>query len=198
MDMALLEIKIVGCPVLRQRAEPVGVVTDEVRTLVKDMFETMYAAEGIGLAAPQVGVGLRVVVLDVRPRDATAEPTVLINPNQLQSDEEVLGEEGCLSLPGIVGEVKRPSTVLLEALGVDGARFEVELKGIAARAALHEMDHLDGVLLTDHLGTIKRNLLRKQLRVLRREGKHQRPGRTQATELPADAGLPAGVGRKAS
>jgi peptide deformylase len=192
--MAILEIKVVGCPVLRRRAEPVEAVTDEVRTLVKDMFETMYAAEGIGLAAPQVGVGLRVVVLDVRPRDATAEPTVLINPTQLQADEEVLGEEGCLSLPGIVGEVKRPSTVLLESLGVDGARFQLELTGIAARAALHEMDHLDGVLLTDHLGTIKRNLLRKQLRVLRREGKRQSSERKRAVELPVDADLRAGVG----
>ena len=196
--MAIRKIRIWPDPALNEVAAPIESVDDDVRTLVADMFETMYAAEGIGLAAPQVGVGLRIVVLDVRPRDATAEPTVLINPNLFQSDEEVLGEEGCLSLPGIVGEVKRLSTVRLETLGVDGARFEAELTGIAARAALHEMDHLDGVLLTDHLGAIKRNLLRKQLRVLRREGKRQQPGRTHAIELPADAGLAAGVGQKVS
>lgn len=174
--MALLEIKKFGCPTLRRKARPVEAVTDEIRTLVDDMFETMYEAEGIGLAAPQVGVSLRVVVLDVSPTDPDAEPAVLINPELSQGEGEVEGEEGCLSLPGVVGDVTRRAQVRVNALDRNGNVVREEMTDISARAVQHEVDHLNGVLVTDHFSAIKRNLLRSQLVALKREGSRQRRG----------------------
>lgn len=174
--MALLEIKKFGCPTLRRKARPVEAVTDEIRTLVDDMFETMYEAEGIGLAAPQVGVSLRVVVLDVSPTDPDAEPAVLINPELSQCEGEVEGEEGCLSLPGVVGDVTRRAQVRVNALDRNGNVVREEMTDISARAVQHEVDHLNGVLVTDHFSAIKRNLLRSQLVALKREGSRQRRG----------------------
>ena len=174
--MALLEIKKFGCPVLRKKGTPVEGLTDEMRCLIEDMFETMYAEEGIGLAAPQVGVTSRLVVLDVGPHDPSQEPMVLINPKVVWSAGEFVGEEGCLSLPGIAGDVKRPEKVRVSALNREGGAFEVEGDGIMAKVLQHEIDHLDGVLVIDHFSTIRRNLLRGQLRRLQREGKRQTPG----------------------
>lgn len=180
--MALLEIKVLGCPILRKRALPVEVIAEEAQRLIDDMFDTMYAAEGIGLAAPQVGVGQRLFVLDVGPRDASAEPMALINPEVLWSAGEVVEEEGCLSLPEVVGEVARAAHVRVGALDREGTPFEVEMSGIGARAAQHEIDHLNGVLVIDRFSTIKRNLLRGQLRRLKRQGKRQAPGLTYAAD----------------
>ena len=176
--MALLEVKKLGCPVLRKKCQPVAQVTDEVRQLVDDMFETMYAEEGIGLAAPQVGVCQRLLVLDVGPHDPLAEALAFINPQILGSDGEFVGEEGCLSLPGIAGDVKRPEQVRVAALGRDGTAFEMDLAGMAAKVLQHEVDHLDGVLVIDHFSAIRRNLLRGQLKRLVREGKRQAQGLT--------------------
>ncbi|MCZ6634658.1 MAG: peptide deformylase [bacterium] len=173
--MVVLEIKKFGCPVLRKKGAPVEVVTDETRKLIDEMFETMYAEEGIGLAAPQVGVSWRLVVLDVGPHDLSVKPMVLINPDVIWTAGEFVGEEGCLSLPGIAGDVKRPAQVRVSALDRDGSAFEVALDGIAAKAVQHEIDHLNGVLVVDHFSTIRRNLLRGQLRRLQREGKRQDP-----------------------
>lgn len=182
--MAFLEIKKLGCPVLRKKARPVDGVTDEVRRLVDDMFDTMYAASGIGLAAPQVGVSQRVVVMDVRGRDPSVEPVALINPEQVWSAGEEVGEEGCLSLPGILGDVKRSARIRVTGLSPDGERLEMELDGILARVAQHEMDHLGGILVIDRFGAVKRNLLRGQLRRLKREGERQTP---HSTYVPEDA-----------
>ncbi len=178
----MLEIKMLGCSILRKRAHPIEAATEADRRLIDDMFDTMYAAEGIGLAAPQVGVGKRVVVLDVGPQDPLAEPMALINPEVVWSSGEVVGEEGCLSLPEIVGEVKRATQVRVDALDREGRPFEVEMGGIAARAVQHEIDHLDGILVIDHFSTIKRNLMRGQLRRLKREGEHQAPGLTYGVD----------------
>ena len=177
--MAFLEIKKFGCPILRRKARPVEAITREVRILVDDMFETMYAAEGIGLAAPQVGVNLRVVVLDVSPGDPECEPTVLINPELSEEEGEVVGEEGCLSIPGIVGDVSRRATVRVDALDRDGNEFSGMMTDIAARAVQHEVDHLNGILVTDHFSAIKRNLLRSQLVALKRQGSRQKQGLTR-------------------
>ena len=174
--MALLEIKKFGCPTLRKKATPIRDITDEVRQLVEDMFDTMYEAEGVGLAAQQVGYTGRLLVLDVRPRDPMSEPLVFINPEILWTEGECAGEEGCLSLPEIVGDVKRPAQVRVHALDDKGQEFEMTLEGIAAKALQHEIDHLNGILILTHFNAIKRNLLRGQLRKLQREGKKQAPG----------------------
>ena len=176
--MALLEIKKFGCPTLRKKAAPIRDLTDDVRQLVEDMFETMYEAEGVGLAAQQVGFTGRLLVMDVRPRDPMSGPLVFINPEILWTEGECIGEEGCLSLPEIVGDVKRPAQVQVRARNEKGSVFEMTLNGIAAKALQHEIDHLDGVLILEHFNAIKRNLLRGQLRKLQREGKKQAPGLT--------------------
>lgn len=181
-EMSLLEIKTFGCPVLRQKASSVEEVTDDIRSLVQDMFETMYAAEGIGLAAPQVGMSIRLLIMDVSPSDPEATPTVLINPEIVSADGEITGEEGCLSLPGVSGEVKRHANIAVRALDENGCSVEYELSEIHSRVAQHEVDHLDGTLVTDHFSTIKRNLLRGQLRKLKREGVRQTPGLMYTTE----------------
>ena len=176
--MALLEIKKFGCSTLRKKAAPIRDLTDDVRQLVEDMFETMYEAEGVGLAAQQVGFTGRLLVMDVRPREPMSEPLVFINPEILWTEGECIGEEGCLSLPEIVGDVKRPAQVQVRARNEKGSVFEMTLNGIAAKALQHEIDHLDGVLILEHFNAIKRNLLRGQLRKLQREGKKQAPGLT--------------------
>ena len=176
--MALLEIKKFGCPVLRQKAAPIRDITDEIQQLIEDMFATMYAAEGVGLAAQQVGFTERLLVLDVRPRDALSEPLVFINPEILWTEGEHIGEEGCLSLPGIAGDVRRPARIGVRARDGNGREFEMDLDGIAAKVLQHEIDHLDGVLIVEHFNAIKRNLVRGQLRKLQREGKRQALGLT--------------------
>jgi len=152
------QLHLLGSPVLRQRAAPVATVDDAVRRLVDDLFETMHAAKGVGLAANQVGVARRVAVVDVG--EDAPPPLVLINPRIVQaSDTMETAEEGCLSIPDIYGEVERRLGVTIEALDRDGRPYTVELSGFKARAAQHEIDHLDGVLFLDHLSAVKRGLL---------------------------------------
>jgi peptide deformylase len=149
---------LLGSPLLRQQAAPVARVDDEVRRLVDDLFETMRAARGVGLAANQVGVARRVAVVDVGDEDPP--PLVLINPVIVERgpDSEV-AEEGCLSIPEIFGDVKRPERVVVEALDRDGKPFRAAVAGYKARAVQHEIDHLDGILFLDHLSAVKRGLL---------------------------------------
>lgn len=156
--MSLRLLHLLGSPVLRQRAEPVAAVDDTVRELVEDLFETMYAARGVGLAANQVGVARRVAVVDVG-KDVP-EPIVLINPEIVEAGEETdVAEEGCLSIPEIFGDIERPLRVVVRALDKEGASFQIESMGYQARAIQHEIDHLDGVLFLDHLSAVKRGLL---------------------------------------
>jgi peptide deformylase len=158
--VSVRDLHVLGSPVLRQRAAPVAAVDDEVRRLVEDLFETMRAAKGVGLAANQVGIARRVAVVDVGP-DAPPPPAlVLINPVILaHGDELETAEEGCLSIPEIFGDVERPLTITLEATGLDGQRYTLEATGFKARAIQHEIDHLDGILFLDHLSAVKRGLL---------------------------------------
>jgi peptide deformylase len=151
-------LHLLGSPVLRQRAAPLDAVDDAVRELVGDLFETMRAAKGVGLAANQVGVARRVAVVDVGEDDPG--PLVLINPVIVSRGAETASaEEGCLSIPEIFGEVTRPESVVVEALDRDGRPWRATVSGYKARAVQHEIDHLDGVLFLDHLSAVKRSLL---------------------------------------
>jgi len=138
-------------PFLATTAAPVAKVDDSVRTLVRDLFETMYAANGVGLAATQVGVGKRVIVVDISPVEEEAAPLALVNPEIVESQGCVQGPEGCLSVPGVEGEVARAETVLVRGMDEKGSPVTVRAQGLLARAIQHEIDHLDGILFIDRL-----------------------------------------------
>jgi peptide deformylase len=152
--MSLLALHLLGSPVLRQHSPEVPMVDNEVRRLVEDMFETMDAAKGIGLAANQVGVSRRVAVVDV-----DGDRFAMINPRIVETEGREVAEEGCLSIPDIYADVTRPDRVVLEALDAAGNRYRKEATGLKARAIQHEIDHLDGILFLDHLSLIKRQML---------------------------------------
>lgn len=154
---------------LRHVARPVETVDDEVRALADDMVETMYGAQGIGLAATQVGVDWRVCVIDIS--DGKDDPLVFINPEILARDGEQESEEGCLSIPDVYEKVRRAATVTVRALGRDGESIELEAEGMLAVVLQHEIDHLDGRLFIDHLSLLKRQRIDKRLaKQRRREG----------------------------
>ncbi len=156
--MTVRTLHLLGSPVLRQKSPAVPKVDDAVRRLVDDLFETMRAAKGVGLAANQIGVARRVAVVDIGAEDPP--PLVLINPVIVErGDEEETAEEGCLSIPEIFGDVTRAARIVVEALDQDGNRSRVEASGYKARAIQHEIDHLDGILFLDHLSAVKRGLL---------------------------------------
>ena len=152
--MSLLSLHLLGSPALRQRSVEVETVDDDVRRLVDDMFETMDAARGVGLAANQVGVTRRVAVVD-----AEEDRFEMIDPVIVESEGRATAEEGCLSIPEIYGDVSRPERVVLEATDRHGQRFRKEAIGLKARAIQHEIDHLDGILFLDHLSLVKRQVL---------------------------------------
>jgi peptide deformylase len=152
--MSLLSLHLLGSPVLRQRSADVQAVDDDVRRIIDDMFETMDAARGVGLAANQVGLAQRIAVID-----AEGHRFVMVNPVIVEAEGRATAEEGCLSIPEIYGDVTRAERVVLEALDRDGEPFRLEAEGLAARAIQHEIDHLDGILFLDHLGLMKRKVL---------------------------------------
>jgi len=154
--MAILDIRVLGDPILREQTVPVEAVTDALRSFINDMFETMYAAEGIGLAAPQVGRRERVAVVDVDDR-----PLVLVNPEIVARGGSAKAEEGCLSIPEIFGSVERAERVTVRAVDRDGVAFELEAEGLLARCIQHEIDHLDGKLFIDYLSMLKRRSVAK-------------------------------------
>ena len=159
--MAILDILHFPDPRLRNKAKPVAEVDDGVRKLVDDMFETMYQAPGIGLAAIQVNVPLRVVTIDIsEERD---QPLALINPEILERDGIEEMNEGCLSVPGVYEKVQRADHIRFRALGRDGEPFEMEAQGLLAVCVQHEIDHLDGKLFVDYLSSLKRQRIRKKL-----------------------------------
>ena len=161
--MALRDIIILPDKRLRSVSKPVAKISEEIRTLVADMFETMYEAPGIGLAAIQVGVPSRVVVMDLSKRDTTAEPKVFINPEITWSSEEKSPyEEGCLSIPEIHEDVERPARVKVKYLDLDGNSHQEDAEGLFATCIQHEVDHLNGVLFIDHISKLKRNRIIKK------------------------------------
>ena len=147
------EILVYPDPFLARKAVAVAAVDDRIRALVSDMFETMYAAEGVGLAAPQVGVGKRVVVLDVSPVDETISPLAVVNPEIVSRNGSATGVEGCLSVPGVQGEVCRAESVEVRGMDEQGKPLRIRAAGIFSRALQHEIDHLDGVLFIDRLSS---------------------------------------------
>ena len=149
--MKILDIRVLGDPVLRKETDEVPEVTNEIRTLISEMFDTMYAAEGIGLAAPQVGRTERVCVMDV-----DGQKFALVNPEIVEREGTIRGEEGCLSIPEIFGDVTRASRVVVSALDEHGHEIEVEGTELLARCLQHEIDHLDGKLFIDYLSVLKR------------------------------------------
>lgn len=186
--MAIREILEVPDPRLKQISTPVEAFDDDLRTLVADMFDTMYDAPGIGLAAIQVGVPLRVLVIDLQPEDENAEPEhchdhgcghshrpsireprVFINPEILDpSEDQTIYQEGCLSVPEIYADVKRPSRIRARWQDLDGQTHEEALDGLLATCLQHEMDHLEGILFIDHLSRLKRQMALKKLDKLRK------------------------------
>ncbi|NGY04754.1 peptide deformylase [Solimonas terrae] len=161
--MSLLTILHHPDPRLRQKAPPVTVFDDALQTLIDDMFETMYDAPGVGLAATQVGVALRLAVMDCSEDKARPQPIVIINPQIVDPDERVEMEEGCLSVPGIADKVQRYSRLKLQALDRHGQPFEMDAEGLLAQAVQHEIDHLDGKLYIDYLSALKRERISKKL-----------------------------------
>lgn len=165
--MSIRSLHLLGSPVLRERAKPVPAVDDTVRQFVDDLFDTMHAAKGVGLAANQVGVPLRVAVVDVG--EESPDPLVLINPVVTPRGDLIeTAEEGCLSIPDIFAEVDRPVDITLQALDRDGKAYTMEISGYKARAVQHEVDHLDGVLFLDHLTAVKRASLMSKWRRARK------------------------------
>jgi peptide deformylase len=160
-----------GDGVLHEPARHVDALTPEVDTLIDDMIETMYAAPGIGLAAPQVGVPLRIFVVDVSVGRASGNLIVMINPEFVERDGVQLEEEGCLSVPGFNATVVRPGRAVLKGLDRQGTEHIIEATGLQARAFQHEMDHLDGTLFVDRLRGIKRELIVRKIRKMTRAGK---------------------------
>lgn len=169
--MTIRPILIHPDPRLKKPCAPVEAVTPEIRALADDMLDTMYDAPGVGLAAPQVGVSVRMFVMDcVKEDGAEPRPMVLINPEIVSTSDEVnTYEEGCLSIPEQYAEVTRPARVVMRWTGLDGARLEEEFDGLWATCAQHELDHLDGRLFIDHLGAIKRGMITRKMAKLKRE-----------------------------
>lgn len=164
-----LSLRFYGDPVLRRKAEPVREVTPEIRALIEGMYAVMYDARGLGLAAPQVGVSQRVFILDVEDAEGRRIKRAFINPVLAEKSGSMVGEEGCLSIPGLYADVKRHARVVFEAVDETGAPFRVEATGLLARAMQHELDHLDGVLFVDRLSLIRRRLLESKLERIREE-----------------------------
>ncbi len=162
--MAVLEILQYPHPVLKRRCNEVERIDEEVTKLVEDMRETMYDASGVGLAACQVGVSKRIIVLDVSPIDPQHEFFVLINPEILAEEGEIDHEEGCLSVPDCTEKLKRREKVRVRGLSSEGESLEFEAQGILAIALQHEIDHLDGLLILDRMSGLKREIYRKKLK----------------------------------
>jgi len=159
-----------GDAVLEKTTKPVEKFDEELAKLCQEMFESMYAANGVGLAAPQIGLGRRLAVVDVTVGKNPEAKIVLANPEIIHAEGEQREEEGCLSVPGFRGNVARPQYVTVRAQDATGKTFEMNGEGLLARAFCHEVDHLDGVLFLKHLGLVKRDLIRRRIRKLKKAG----------------------------
>jgi peptide deformylase len=158
---------------LTDEARPVDTVNDEVRKLVEDMAETMYAAPGVGLAAPQIGVSLRVFVIDIAGENEPSQLRAFINPEFVEKHGVIVWEEGCLSFPGVHVEIERAERVKVRALDAQGKEFELEADGLLAIALQHEYDHLDGKLMTDRVSLLKKRMIDREMR--KRHASESRP-----------------------
>jgi peptide deformylase len=167
--MAIREIRKYPDPVLRRKAAPVKVFDGDLRTLVDDMVETMYAEPGVGLAAPQIGIALRVLVTDITVGEKPNSLIVLVNPKIVSASGRVAGEEGCLSIPGIRAEIPRAESVEIRGWNLEQQEVSVKGRGYLARAFQHEMDHLDGILIWDRMSKIQREILKNEWKRYQRD-----------------------------
>ena len=174
--MAKRDILIIPDPKLRLKSEPIKAIDKELRALVDDMFETMYEAPGIGLAAIQSGVPRRVVPMVLAKKDEAKAPQVFINPEVTwKSDEKSVYEEGCLSIPEYYEEVERPTSVKVKFLDLEGKEHEIEANGLLATCLQHEIDHTNGVLFIDHISKLKRDMVLKKFKKAQKRGEPVRP-----------------------
>jgi peptide deformylase len=169
--MAIREIKKFPEPVLKKKAAPVTAFDEDLQCLIDDMVETMYAAPGVGLAAPQVGVSKRLAVIDISSRDEQYPLIVLINPSILKSEGEIEFEEGCLSIPEYTAKVTRAEQLIVGCIDREGKDVEIEAGGLLAIAIQHEIDHLDGLLFIDRISPIKREFFKKRYKKIARSEK---------------------------
>ena len=168
--MAKKQILIIPDPLLRKVSEPVSSVNTEIKNLMDDMLETMYAAPGIGLAAVQIGVLKRIIVIDLSKDGEKKNPLFIVNPEiTFKSNELISYEEGCLSIPNQFAEVKRPSSCKVNFLDYDGKKKEINANGLLATCIQHEVDHLDGILFIDHLSKLKKDLIIKKTKKQKKE-----------------------------
>jgi peptide deformylase len=172
----ILEIRLLGDPILRSRTKPVDRFDDDLVSLARDMIETMYDADGVGLAAPQVGDGRRMAVVDVSDRRDASEVLALVNPLVVRREGTIPSEEGCLSIPGVVETIERAEEVEVEYQDLTGATRRVAGRDLLSRALQHEIDHLDGILFIDHLGAMRRRMVvrewEKKMKAAREEAVH--------------------------
>ena len=164
------EIVKYGANVLRQKASPVETVDDAIAALIDDLFDSMKSSDGVGLAAPQIGVLKQVIVVDLSRQEGGPPPIALVNPRIVNQEGKVVGEEGCLSLPDLYADVERSATVEVDSLDASGRPFAFSADGYYARVLQHEIDHLNGKLFIDHISPLKRQLMRGALKRLKREG----------------------------
>lgn len=173
MDVRTEKVYKYGSPMLRQKAEPVTLFDSELRAFVERMAETLYAENGLGLAAPQVGVPRRIAVVDLSFGEEVDSILSMVNPEILESEGECTMEEGCLSIPGVFEEVVRPERIRVRYLDLNGEAVETDADGFLARVMQHEIDHLEGVLFVDRIGAAKRALLAKTLREIAEESSEE-------------------------
>jgi peptide deformylase len=159
-----------GDPILEKATKPITKFDGELEELTEDMFASMYAAQGVGLAAPQIGLSIRVTVIDVTSGKNPEAKLVLVNPEVIHAEGEKREEEGCLSIPGFRGYVVRPQFVTVKAQNAKGEFFEMRGEDLLARAFCHEIDHLDGILFIQHLGMLKRDLIKRKIKKMRKLG----------------------------
>ena len=169
--MSILTIIKAPDPILKKRCIPVDAVDDEIRRLMDDMLETMYAAPGVGLAAPQVAIHKRIVVVDAADRNSERSPLQLANPEIIKkSDDIATFDEGCLSFPDQFAEVERPASVRIRYIDYNNAPQEIEAEGLLSTCIQHEIDHLDGRLFVDHISMLKRNMILRKMAKLKKAG----------------------------
>jgi peptide deformylase len=171
--MAVDEIRLYGDPVLRKVSEPVTEIDDEIRDLFDRLVATVEDAGGLGLAAPQIGVSKRVIVVVDIDEEGQRSNFLLINPEIVSACGEEVVEEGCLSVPEIYAKVRRPQSLVLKGLDHEGREVDIEASGMGARAFSHEIDHLDGIIFVDKIGMVKRSLIRKKLNEIKKQAKEK-------------------------
>jgi peptide deformylase len=170
-DISMLEIMTYGHPVLNRKADPIDKITDDILCTARNMVYTMHAAPGIGLAAPQINLSIRLITVDLSVGEKEGELFVLVNPEILERDGMAVMEEGCLSVPDVNENVTRPYRVTLRGYDLKGKEHIIEAEGMLARVFCHEVDHLDGRLFIDHISSLKKSIIRKKLRKQQAERK---------------------------